>query len=82
VGADREARPRKVEFVGSIKWRERAPFDRHDLAHLVSQTPRIPGADAETLAVGVSRSGFDAEDLDAKLGPEELLDAWRTSSGP
>jgi AAA+ ATPase superfamily predicted ATPase len=82
VGADREARPRKVEFVGSIKWRERAPFDRRDLAHLVSQTPRIPGTDAETLTVGVSRSGFDAEGLDAKLGPEELLDAWRTSSGP
>jgi uncharacterized protein len=82
VGAEREARPRRVEFVGSIKWRERAPFDRRDLAHLVSQTPRIPGADAETLTVGVSRSGFAAEDLDAKLGPEELLDAWRTSSGP
>jgi AAA+ ATPase superfamily predicted ATPase len=80
VGAERKARPGRVEFVGSIKWRERAPFDRRDLGHLVSQSQRVPGTDAATLTVGVSRSGFEVEDLDVKLGPEELLDAWRNSS--
>ncbi len=80
VGAEREAKPRRVEFVGSIKWRERAPFDRRDLGHLVSQSQRVPGTDAATLTVGVSRSGFEVEDLDVKLGPEELLEAWRNPS--
>ncbi|MGH3147907.1 MAG: ATP-binding protein, partial [Rubrobacter sp.] len=82
VGAEREARPRRVEFVGSIKWRERATFGRRDLAHLVSQAPKVPGNDTQTLTVGVSRSGFDAEDLDVKLGPEDLLGAWRSPSKP
>ncbi|HEV8043968.1 MAG TPA: ATP-binding protein [Rubrobacter sp.] len=80
VGAEREAGPRRVEFVGSIKWRERTPFGRRDLARLVSQAPRVPGTDTETLTVGVSRSGFDAKNLDVKLNPEALLDAWRSSS--
>jgi hypothetical protein len=51
---------------------------RRDLAHLVSQvTSRVPGTDTETLSVGVPSSGFDTEDLDVKLGPEEHLHAWR-----
>ncbi len=82
VGAERGNKPKRVEFVGSIKWRERAPFGRRDLAHLVSQAPKVPGTDAETLTVGASRSGFEVGDLDVKLGPEELLEAWRNSSGP
>lgn len=82
VGTEREARPGRVEFVGSIKWREQAAFGRRDLAHLVSQAPKVPGTDTQTLTVGVSRSGFDAEDLDVKLGPEDLLGAWRSPSKP
>lgn len=82
VGAGRETRPGRIEFVGSIKWRERAPFGRRDLVRLASQTSRVPGADPETLTIGVSRSGFDAEDLDARLGPEELLEAWQSPSRP
>jgi len=80
VGAEPKAKPKRIEFVGSIKWRERAPFDGRDLARLVSQSQKIPGVDAATLTVGVSRSGFEAEDLDVKLGPEELLGAWRSPS--
>ena len=76
VGADKEARPERVDFVGSIKWRERAAFDSRDLGHLVVQRPRIPGADDSTLTVGVSRVGFDVAGLDVKLGPDELLGAW------
>lgn len=76
IGADRE-RPKKIEFVGSIKWKERTLFDRRDLGHLISQRSKIPGADESTLTVGVSRTGFDLEDLDVKLGPEDLVGAWR-----
>jgi AAA+ ATPase superfamily predicted ATPase len=76
VGAGKEARPERVDFVGSIKWRERAAFDSQDLGHLVAQRPRVPGADDSTLTVGVSRTGFDVADLDVKLGPGELLGAW------
>lgn len=75
IGADRE-RPKRIDFVGSIKWRESALFDRRDLGHLISQRPRVPGTDEATLTVGVSRTGFDVEDLDVKLGPDELLRAW------
>lgn len=76
VGAGKEARPERVDFVGSIKWREQALFDRKDFRYLVAQRPRVPGADDSALTVGVSRTGFDIADLDVKLGPEELLGAW------
>ena len=77
VGANKQARPERIDFVGSIKWREHAAFDSRDLGHLISQRPRVPGADDSTLTVGVSRTGFDIADLDVKLGPEDLLVAWR-----
>jgi hypothetical protein len=49
---------------------------RRDHTHLVSQaTSGVPGTDSETLSVGVPSSGFDADDLEIKLGPEELLHA-------
>ncbi len=78
VGAGKEARPERIDFVGSVKWREReqAAFDSRDLGHLVAQRPRGPGANDSTLTVGVSRTGFDVTDLDVKLGPEEILGAW------
>jgi hypothetical protein len=68
----------RVSFVGSIKWRERAPFDGKDLRSLASAQTLVPGVDADTLLVGVSRSGFDASSsrLDVRLEPEELLRAW------
>ena len=51
---------------------------RRDLAHLISQaTSRVAGTDTETLSVRVPSSGFDAEDLEAKLCPEEHLHVWR-----
>jgi hypothetical protein len=38
----------------------------------------VLGVDADTLLVGVSRSGFDdsSSRLDVRLEPEELLRAW------
>lgn len=77
VGADREVRPGKIDFVGSIKWRERAVFDRTDFGRLVSQRSRVPGASGSTPTVGASRTSFDVADLDVKLGPDELLGAWK-----
>jgi len=66
-----------IDFVGSVKWRERQPFDRRDLAALIAARPQVPGAGEATRLVGVSRSGFATHELDIELGPEELIAAWR-----
>jgi hypothetical protein len=77
VGADQEPVARRIAFVGSIKWRERQPFDRRDLADLTAQRVHVPGAGAETRLVAVTRAGSTAAGVDAVLGPEDLLDAYR-----
>ena len=75
VGA-KAAAPEKVAFVGSIKWRERSPFAKHDTRALVAHRASVPGAE-DALLVGVSRSGFnDDAGLDIALGPDELVAAW------
>jgi len=78
VGLPEGDKPTRVSLIGSIKWRERAPFDGNDLRALVAAQTLVAGADADTLLVGVSRSGFDASSsrLDVQLGPEELLQTW------
>lgn len=77
VAADR--RPaREIALVGSIKWRDRAPFDSSDFGHLATDAVEVPGADASTPLVAVSRNGFQGVDgLAARWGPAELVDAWR-----
>ncbi|MFN8224849.1 MAG: ATP-binding protein [Gaiellales bacterium] len=67
----------EVDFIGSIKWRERSAFDRADLAHLSAQRGDVPGATGQTRLVGISRSGFDTTGLDVQLTPEDILAAWR-----
>ncbi|MCI0545966.1 MAG: DUF234 domain-containing protein, partial [Candidatus Rokubacteria bacterium] len=79
VGGREPHAPTPVSFVGSLKWRERSPFDRRDIANLAAARSRLPGAD-DALLVGVSRAGFETEDLDVALGPQELLDAWRQAA--
>jgi hypothetical protein len=75
VGADR-AVPQDVAFIGSIKWRERLPFDNRDTRALIEQRASVPGA-GNALLLGVSRSGFaQSAGLDLALGPEELVAAW------
>jgi uncharacterized protein len=76
VGGDRTANPRRVAFIGSIKWRERSPFTATDRNALVAQLARVPGTDATTRLVAVSRSGVTADGLDLALGPEELVNAY------
>ena len=77
VGGKEPGRSATIDFVGSIKWRERRQFDRRDLAALVAAHSQVPGAGESTRLVGVSRSGFATHELDVELGPEELIAAWR-----
>ncbi|MBI4729044.1 MAG: ATP-binding protein [Acidobacteria bacterium] len=75
VGADRAPPARRILFVGSIKWRERSPFDRRDLAALAGARARIPGASQAAL-IAVARAGVGAREVDAAYGPSDLLGAW------
>jgi AAA+ ATPase superfamily predicted ATPase len=78
VGIDRDRGPTSAVFVGSIKWRDRAPFSREDAAQLIAARPQVPLANIAAPLVGVSRTGFARHTaLDVKLGPRDLLDAWR-----
>ncbi|MDQ0786818.1 ATP-binding protein [Streptomyces sp. B3I8] len=74
VGADRAPLAEKLLFVGSVKWLENSPFDRHDLAAL--QRHRAALTPDPLPLVAVSRSGTDCTGLDASYGPAELLAAW------
>lgn len=77
VGVDRgPARARKVCFVGSIKWRERASFDDHDMAALYAHRRVVPGAD-EAPMIAVTRAGKSrAAGTHAVYGSADLLAAW------
>jgi uncharacterized protein len=76
VGGRGPATSREIDFAGSIKWRAQDKFDRGDLNKLVQHRTSIPGANEETLLVGVSRSGFDLDDLDVRLTPDDLIAAF------
>ncbi|MFI6484861.1 DUF234 domain-containing protein [Nonomuraea sp. NPDC050663] len=75
VGADREPVARRITYVGSIKWLENRPFDKHDLGELFVHRSRLPGADQETPLVAVARSGCTADHIQ-HVGPDELVGAW------
>ncbi|GAA2134185.1 ATP-binding protein [Streptomyces synnematoformans] len=78
VGADREPVAGQVHFLGSVKWLDNRPFDRHDYDALVRDVLAVPGADADTPLVAVSRCGTaDGLPLAAHWGPEDLVRAWR-----
>ncbi|MFC8044381.1 ATP-binding protein [Nocardia sp. NPDC057353] len=76
VGADRQPVAKELLFVGSVKWLENSPFDRHDLAALHRHRAALTAEPVPVLAV--SRSEFDCRGLDATYGPAELLAAWST----
>ena len=77
VGHAEDRRPKNAAFLGSIKWRDTAPFSRQDAAALAATRTRVPLTDDATLLVGVSRNGFSPNArLDIELGPEQLLNAW------
>lgn len=77
VGVADRARVQHVAAVGSVKWRDGAPFSESDEAELKRVAPRVPGADGRTALVAVSRAGF-AADVGSliRLGPDDLLRAW------
>jgi uncharacterized protein len=77
VGVEGTAKQRRVSLLGSIKWRERKPFAGRDASALASQRRMVPGTDEDTVLIAVSSSGFDVRDIPVRLGPQDLLDAWR-----
>jgi len=76
VGGRGQATSGRIDFVGSIKWRDRGEFDRRDLSRLIQHRALIPGASDETLLVGVARSGFGVDGLDVQLTPNDLVAAF------
>jgi AAA+ ATPase superfamily predicted ATPase len=74
VGADRGPVAKQLLFVGSIKWREGAQFDRHDLASLSAQRARL--TDEPLPMIAVVRSGGAVDGVDAVFTPTDLLAAW------
>lgn len=75
VGVPKE-RPKRVSFIGSIKWRNDSPFDGGDLHALRLVAPAVPGTDANTLLLAVARSRIDAKGVDVGLLPADILAAW------
>lgn len=85
VGGDRLPSARRIGFVGQVKWRQQSTFTRADASALIEQRRSVPGADADTLLLGVSRTGFAPETgIDVALEPGDLMAAYRAppSSGP
>jgi uncharacterized protein len=78
VGGRQPATSKPIDFVGSIKWRERAKFDRGDFSALVRQRALVPGASDDSLLVGVSRNGFAVSGLDVCLSAQETLAAFQS----
>jgi hypothetical protein len=77
VGGDRRPVAKRVDFVGSIKWRENRPFSRADGLALAAVREKVPGGSDETRLVGVSAEGFETDaPLDVRLNPEDLIAAW------
>lgn len=78
LGANREPVASRVHFVGSIKWLDARPFDRHDYDELVHGSVAVPGATTDTPKVAVSRAGFEPGlPLAARWTPDDLLAAWK-----
>lgn len=78
VAADRSPVANQIGFVGSIKWYESKPFCAQDFKQLARSATRIPGVDAATPLVAVSRVPVEDE-LGAQriFTPDDLMKAWR-----
>jgi len=75
VGVPAE-KPRRVSFIGSVKWRDDSPFEDRDVHELSGTMSAIPGTDGNTLLVGVTRARVDAKGLNIALLPQDLIGAW------
>jgi uncharacterized protein len=76
IGADKAPIAKRISFVGSVKWRDRHPFDERDLAELLAHRSRMPGADESTPLLAVARSGVAARSV-SQISATDLLTAWR-----
>jgi AAA+ ATPase superfamily predicted ATPase len=76
VGADRQPVAERITVVGSIKWLENRPFDKHDVAELIVHRSQLPGADESTPLLAVARSGGGGGPV-AVVTPDDLLAAWQ-----
>ncbi len=77
VGGDKYPAAERIDFIGSVKWRDEQPFDRRDGTALAAKLPSVPGASTSTKLVGVSRQGFKrGSGLDIEIGPEEIIAAY------
>ncbi len=78
VGGDKVPVASSIGFLGSVKWRASAPFDRHDLSALARQRYALPGASEGTPLLGVSRNGFArGVSLDIALSADDIVAAYR-----
>jgi AAA+ ATPase superfamily predicted ATPase len=77
VGGRGDSGSDPVDFVGSIKWRDRAQFSRSDLQDLAAHRTDVPGAASESLLIGVSRTGFSTDGLDTALTADDIVAAYR-----
>jgi AAA+ ATPase superfamily predicted ATPase len=76
IVAARDVDGRRVAAVGSVKWREKAPFSGADAAALRASRSSIPGAeDAALIAVCPAGVKPDAA-IDLHLSAAQLLAAW------
>ncbi|MFI7615742.1 hypothetical protein ACIBP6_31425 [Nonomuraea terrae] len=67
----------RVHLVGSIKWLDNRPFDRHDYDELTHAAAVVPGAGDDTPRVAVSRVGAaPGLPLDRAWRPDDLLAVW------
>lgn len=75
VIGDRAPIATHIIAVGSIKWRDDAPFDSRDLGRLAAHRLQMPGADDDTAMLAASRSGSSVHGIDV-FGPKDLIEAW------
>lgn len=75
VVGDRAPIANHVIALGSIKWLENAPFDRHDLGELHAHRTQLPGAAIDAPLIAIARSGCAVDGV-AYFGPEELIRAY------
>lgn len=75
VLADRGPVAQRVLGVGSIKWREREPFNLSNYAALARHRDQLPGATQDTPLLAVSRTAGTVPGVTV-LTPAELIAAW------
>jgi uncharacterized protein len=76
VIGDRAPVARTVLAVGSIKWREREPFNSTDVYQLAQTASQVPGGGGVDL-VAVSRVPSLVDGVKRIWTPDDLLRAWR-----